>query len=94
MGGCNAVLCACIDHASIGVVEKWGRFLRLATPGFHFFNPLKGECLAGVLSTRLDSLEVCVETKTKVLSLSLSLQTGTEFYVDEEAWIIETPLIT
>ncbi|KAJ1692783.1 hypothetical protein LUZ63_009481 [Rhynchospora breviuscula] len=65
MGGCNAVCCACIDHASVGVVEKWGRFMRLATPGLHFFNPFKGECLAAVLSTRVCSLEVCVETKTK-----------------------------
>lgn len=55
----------CIDHASIGVVESWGRFQRLAAPGFHFFNPFAGECLAGVMSTRLLSLEVRVETKTK-----------------------------
>ncbi|OAY69179.1 hypersensitive-induced response protein 4 [Ananas comosus] len=56
---------ACIDQASVGVVEKWGRFLRLASPGLNFFNPFAGECLAGVLSTRVCSLEVRVETKTK-----------------------------
>ncbi|KAJ3672529.1 hypothetical protein LUZ60_007250 [Juncus effusus] len=65
MGGLNCCCCACVDHASVGVVEKWGRFLKLATPGLHFFNPFRGECLAGVLSTRLCSLDVCVETKTK-----------------------------
>ncbi|CAD5190923.1 hypersensitive-induced response protein 4 [Musa acuminata AAA Group] len=59
------VFCACIDQASIGVVEKWGRFLSLAGPGLHFFNPFAGECLAGVLSTRVSSLDVRVETKTK-----------------------------
>ncbi|URD76552.1 hypersensitive-induced reaction protein 4 [Musa troglodytarum] len=59
------VFCACIDQASIGVVEQWGRFLRLAGPGLHFFNPFAGECLAGVLSTRVSSLDVRVETKTK-----------------------------
>ncbi|CAL9081755.1 unnamed protein product [Musa acuminata var. zebrina] len=59
------VFCACIDQASIGVVEKWGRFLSLADPGLHFFNPFAGECLAGVLSTRVSSLDVRVETKTK-----------------------------
>lgn len=56
---------ACIDQASVGVVERWGRFQNLAAPGFHCFNPFTGEWLAGVLSTRICSLEVRVETKTK-----------------------------
>ncbi|KAG1360743.1 Hypersensitive-induced response protein 4 [Cocos nucifera] len=59
------LFCACIDQASIGVVESWGRFQRLAAPGLHFFNPFAGECLAGVLSTRVSSLDVRIETKTK-----------------------------
>ncbi|KAH7664703.1 Stomatin/HflK/HflC family protein [Dioscorea alata] len=56
---------ACVDQASVGVVEKWGRFLKLADPGLHFFNPFAGEWLAGVLSTRVASLDVKIETKTK-----------------------------
>ncbi|XP_038970714.1 hypersensitive-induced response protein 4 [Phoenix dactylifera] len=59
------LFCACIDQASVGVVESWGRFLRLAAPGLHFLNPFAGECLAGVLSTRISSLDVRIETKTK-----------------------------
>ncbi|MQM06404.1 hypothetical protein Taro_039226 [Colocasia esculenta] len=59
------LFCACIDQASVGIVERWGRFQQLAHPGFHFFNPFLGECLAGVLSTRICSLDVRVETKTK-----------------------------
>ncbi|XP_051138420.1 protein PPLZ12 [Andrographis paniculata] len=55
----------CVDQASIGVVEKWGRFHRLAEPGFQFYNPFAGEWLAGVLSTRINSLDVKIETKTK-----------------------------
>jgi regulator of protease activity HflC (stomatin/prohibitin superfamily) len=47
------------------VVERWGRFEKIAQPGFHFFNPFSGECLAGRLSTRISSLDVRVETKTK-----------------------------
>jgi len=58
-------LCGCVNQASVGVVERWGRFSKLAEPGFHFFNPFAGECLAGVLSTRIASLEVRIETKTK-----------------------------
>ncbi|XP_072968090.1 hypersensitive-induced response protein 4 [Typha angustifolia] len=59
------IFCGCIDQASVGVVEQWGRFFRLASPGLHFFNPFAGEYLAGVLSTRVSSLDVRVETKTK-----------------------------
>ncbi|CAA2995438.1 protein PPLZ12 [Olea europaea var. sylvestris] len=65
MGNTSCLLCGCVDQASVGVVEKWGRFQRLAEPGFHFFNPLAGECLAGILSTRINSLDVKIETKTK-----------------------------
>ncbi|KAJ9679094.1 hypothetical protein PVL29_021125 [Vitis rotundifolia] len=61
----NLCCVACVDQATIGVVERWGRFEKLAQPGFHFFNPLAGECLAGLLSTRISSLDVRIETKTK-----------------------------
>ncbi|CAL5343890.1 unnamed protein product [Camellia sinensis] len=65
MGNTFCLFCGCVDQANIGVVESWGRFQKLAQPGFHFFNPLAGECLAGVLSTRISSLDVRIETKTK-----------------------------
>ncbi|KAG6494916.1 hypersensitive-induced response protein 4-like [Zingiber officinale] len=59
------LFCACIDQASVGIVEQWGKFLRISGPGLHFFNPFAGEFLAGTLSTRVSSLDVRVETKTK-----------------------------
>ncbi|KAK6794328.1 hypothetical protein RDI58_007781 [Solanum bulbocastanum] len=65
MGNVNCVFCGCIEQASVGVVEKWGRFDRLADPGLNFWNPLAGECLTGTLSTRINSLDVKIETKTK-----------------------------
>lgn len=65
MGNTYCVLGGCIDQASVGVIEKWGRFEKLAEPGLHFFNPCAGQWLAGVLSTRIYSLEVRIETKTK-----------------------------
>ncbi|XP_057952758.1 hypersensitive-induced response protein 4 [Malania oleifera] len=65
MGNAFFVLCGCVDQASVGVVERWGRYDRLAQPGLHFFNPFAGECLAGILSTRISSLDVRIETKTK-----------------------------
>ncbi|KAK3403750.1 hypersensitive-induced response protein 4 [Eucalyptus grandis] len=65
MGNTWCGACACVDQAGIGVVERWGRYERLAQPGLHFFNPFAGELLAGILSTRIQSLEVRIETKTK-----------------------------
>lgn len=65
MGNANCVFLGCIDQASVGVVERWGKFYRLAQPGLQFFNPFAGECLAGILSTRINSLDVTIETKTK-----------------------------
>ncbi|XAR66162.1 hypothetical protein NMG60_11012282 [Bertholletia excelsa] len=65
MGNVYCVFCGCVEQSSIGVVEKWGRFEKLAQPGLHFFNPFAGECLAGILSTRISSLDVRIETKTK-----------------------------
>ncbi|KAH9614174.1 hypothetical protein KSS87_016074 [Heliosperma pusillum] len=65
MGNTWCGLCGCIDQASVGVIEKWGRFERLAEPGLHFFNPLAGQFLVASLSTRISSLDVKIETKTK-----------------------------
>ncbi|KAG5234467.1 hypersensitive-induced response protein [Salix suchowensis] len=65
MGTTSFCLCGCVDQASVGIIERWGRFERLAQPGFHFFNCLAGQFLAGVLSTRIHSLDVRCETKTK-----------------------------
>ncbi|WVZ13905.1 hypothetical protein V8G54_011471 [Vigna mungo] len=65
MGNTFCFFFGCVAQSSVGVVEQWGRFHRLAQPGCHFFNPLAGECLAGILSTRISSLDVRIETKTK-----------------------------
>ncbi|KAF7131731.1 hypothetical protein RHSIM_Rhsim09G0193300 [Rhododendron simsii] len=65
MGNVFCVVCGCVDQASVGVVERWGRFEKIAEPGFHCFNPLAGQFLAGILSTRISSLDVRIETKTK-----------------------------
>eukprot|EP00249_Psilotum_nudum_P027562 c35393_g1_i1 orf=262-1131(-) len=55
----------CIKQASVGVVEKWGRFTGLLLPGFHCLVPCLGQSLAGVLSTRVKYLDTRCETKTK-----------------------------
>lgn len=65
MGNTFCGVVGCVEQASIGVIERWGRFERLAEPGLHFFNPFAGQWLAGILSTRIASLDVKIETKTK-----------------------------
>ncbi|WOG91409.1 hypothetical protein DCAR_0310658 [Daucus carota subsp. sativus] len=65
MGNVFCLFCGCIGQSNVGVVEKWGRFEKLAQPGLNFFNPFAGEFIAGVLSTRINSLDVKIETKTK-----------------------------
>jgi regulator of protease activity HflC (stomatin/prohibitin superfamily) len=83
------LFCGCVEQANVAVVEKWGRFLRLAEPGLHFFNPCAGEFVAGTLSTRVQSLDVRVETKTKVFCLiSLSLPCLLGHVTDRPNWLI------
>ncbi|KAF7813312.1 hypersensitive-induced response protein 4-like [Senna tora] len=65
MGNTFCLFCGCVAQSNVAIVERWGRFYKLAEPGFHFFNPFNGEFLAGLLSTRLSSLDVRIETKTK-----------------------------
>ncbi|CAL0299932.1 unnamed protein product [Lupinus luteus] len=65
MGNTFCLFCGCIEQSYVAVVERWGRFERVAQPGFNLFNPFAGEFIAGLLSTRLSSLDVRIETKTK-----------------------------
>ncbi|KAK9996909.1 hypothetical protein SO802_021595 [Lithocarpus litseifolius] len=83
MGNISCVFCGCKEQASVGVVERWGWFERLAEPGLHFFNPLVGQCFACYLSTRISSLDVKIETKTKV-NAGLECVIGMEDYNDWE----------
>jgi len=57
-------ICASIEHQTTGVVESCGDYSRLATPGLNVFNIFCGETLRGVVSLRLQQLDVSCETKT------------------------------
>lgn len=59
------ICCAVVDQSSVGIVEKWGKFLYTAQPGLHFFNPFCGTWLRGTLSLRVQQLDVRCDTKTK-----------------------------
>ncbi|KAK9808140.1 hypothetical protein WJX73_001299 [Symbiochloris irregularis] len=56
---------SCIDNAQVGVVEKFGKYQRIAHPGFNCVCCCIGEAVAGTLSLRIQQLDVRCETKTK-----------------------------
>jgi len=56
--------CFTISTAEVGIIERFGKFDRLAAPGLGFF--ICGiEEIAGKMSYRVQQLDVKVETKTK-----------------------------
>jgi len=55
----------CVPQGTIQVVQTWGKFKKFAEPGCHVIVPCCGDEIAGALSTRIQSLDVAVETKTR-----------------------------
>jgi len=55
----------CVDQSTVQVVERCGRFHRIAHPGFHCLVCVLGESVSGSLSLRVQQLDVRCETKTK-----------------------------
>jgi regulator of protease activity HflC (stomatin/prohibitin superfamily) len=65
-----------VEQSTIGLVETWGKFSRVIEPGCYCIG--FGETLRGLMSLRIEQLNVRCQTKTKVcahamLSLSSSL---------------------
>jgi len=58
--------CTCVEQAKVGIVEKFGKYERIAEPGFQCVNWICGRRLAGYISLRVQQLDVRCETKTKV----------------------------
>eukprot|EP00244_Chara_vulgaris_P013300 TRINITY_DN7502_c0_g2_i4.p1 TRINITY_DN7502_c0_g2~~TRINITY_DN7502_c0_g2_i4.p1 ORF type:complete len:320 (-),score=65.81 TRINITY_DN7502_c0_g2_i4:1136-2095(-) len=56
---------ACVQQAEVGLVETCGRYNRIITPGCHFINCLFGECISGLVTMRIQQLNITCETKTK-----------------------------
>ncbi|KAL4448951.1 hypothetical protein ABPG77_007668 [Micractinium sp. CCAP 211/92] len=57
--------CTCVDQSSVEVIEQFGKFSRIAYPGFNTVWCCIGERVAGGLSLRIQQLDVRCETKTK-----------------------------
>lgn len=57
--------CTCVDTSNVKVIERFGKFNRMAHPGFNVVCCCTGERVAGGLSMRIQQLDVRCETKTK-----------------------------
>ncbi|KAK9814701.1 hypothetical protein WJX72_010130 [[Myrmecia] bisecta] len=55
----------CVDTSSIKIIEQFGKFNRIAHPGFNCIYCCVGEAVAGSLSLRIQQLDVRCETKTR-----------------------------
>jgi regulator of protease activity HflC (stomatin/prohibitin superfamily) len=54
----------CVEQGTFGVIATCGKFDRFAPPGCHVIIPCVGTANVGTISTRIQSLDVSVETKT------------------------------
>ena len=61
----NCCCCATVPQASVAVIEKWGKFAKLAPPGWNWILCCFGESVAGTVSLRVKQSSVDIETKTK-----------------------------
>jgi regulator of protease activity HflC (stomatin/prohibitin superfamily) len=73
----------CVPQGTIQVIQRWGKFDRFAQPGCHILIPCVGDDIAGALSTRIQSLDVAVETKTKD-NVFVTIIVSTQYMVIED----------
>ena len=69
----------CVPQGTIQVIQQRGKFQKFADPGCHWVIPCVCQEVAGALSTRVQALDVAVETKTKdnvfvVMKVSIQYQ--------------------
>merc|ERR1711988_788319 len=80
--------CTCVSQGEVAFIERCGQFNRAAEPGCSCLWPCCCERVAGVVSLRLQQLEVTCETKTHdnvFITLVVSVQ-----YQALEGNIVET----
>lgn len=56
--------CITVPHQTVAIVEQCGAYKRMASPGLNFLNCPCGEAERGVVSLRVQQLDVRCETKT------------------------------
>jgi len=71
-----------VQQQSVAIVQRFGKFIRISYPGLNMLIPFV-EKVAGVLSLRVDQLDVKVETKTED-NVFLHVLVSVQFYVHPE----------
>ncbi|KAK9918229.1 hypothetical protein WJX75_002408 [Coccomyxa subellipsoidea] len=74
---------SCVDNASVEVIERFGKFHRIAQPGFNCVCCCLGESVAGSLSLRIQQLDVRCETKTKD-NVFVNVVVSVQYQVEKE----------
>lgn len=67
----------CADQATVQVIEQFGKFARIAYPGFNCIMCCIGESVAGGMSLRIQQIDCRCETKTKdnvFVEINISVQ--------------------
>ena len=75
-----------VRQQTFAVVERWGKFSRVASPGVNFKIPI-AERVAGRVSIRVQELNVKIRTKTND-NVFVDLLIAVQYYVDgqEKVW--------
>ncbi len=68
-----------VEQQSVKIVQRFGKFVRIANPGLNFKIPIIDQ-IAGNLSLRVNQLDVKVETKTED-NVFLHVLVSVQFYV-------------
>ncbi|CAL8463935.1 g3470 [Coccomyxa elongata] len=74
---------SCVDNASVEVIERFGKFHRIAQPGYNCVCCCVGESVAGSLSLRVQQLDVRCETKTKD-NVFVNVVVSVQYQVEKE----------
>jgi len=74
----------CPAHSTVAIVERCGKFDRIANPGLNCINPFLCESKAGGLSLRVQQLDVRCETKTKD-NVFVKMQVTVQYQVIKES---------
>jgi regulator of protease activity HflC (stomatin/prohibitin superfamily) len=76
-----AASCFTVEQQTRAVIERFGRFVKIATPGLNFKLPIIDK-VAGRVSHRVRELEVKIESKTKD-DVFVNLLIAVQFFVRE-----------
>jgi regulator of protease activity HflC (stomatin/prohibitin superfamily) len=69
-----------VQQQSVAVVQRFGKFVRMASPGLNFKVPFIDQ-VAGTVGLRVSQLDVGVETKTKD-NVFVTLKISVQFFVE------------